>query len=263
MMIAAQLSLLTRQLSRISLSHQAPLLRQLPVASQLAVRPFASKKKSTPKSKSNSKRKPVGASRGNASEAPVESASHQEWIKFQNSIAVDGFETGQIMTAARTGKTQRGGKAARGKDRARAALNDKLAERQRLFEAGGGQYPPMRYEDSETERLLAEAYAAIPERAGKRGTRNLKRQSNRWFLVRQIRSKYKYHMANFQERKMEKRKERMALVREALNAAPGIRAADRAYQAQVFQRWAATMALDQGETVSTVQSIDQGKKQEA
>lgn len=34
----------------------------------------------------------------------------------------------------------------------------------------GGEFPALRYSDEETERLLTEAYAAIPPRAGKRGT---------------------------------------------------------------------------------------------
>ncbi|GKY95747.1 hypothetical protein MPSEU_000535500 [Mayamaea pseudoterrestris] len=265
-MFSSQFCSLTRQLHRVALSQSPQSFRRpIPIATQLTTRPFASKKKGPPKSKSNSKHRNAPATASSKAPAESASASHQEWVKFQNAIAVEGFETGQVVDASNAGKKPRGGKAARGKDRMRKALDEKLAERQRLTESGGGQFPPMRYEDSETERLLAEAYAAIPERAGKRGTRNLKRQSKRWFLVRQIHAKYKNHMARFQEKKMEKRKDRMAQVREALEAAPAQRAADREYQAKVFQRWAATMALDQGEDLSVVvvDAQDEGKKQNA
>jgi hypothetical protein len=212
----------------------------------IAARPFASKKKPRPKAKKTKTSAAPTSSRTSTPSSPADSASHQEWVKFQNSIAVEGFETGQTMVVS-TGAKKRGGKAARNKTRGQTELEDKLKERRRLTEAGGGQYPPMRYEDAETERLLAEAYAAIPARAGKRGTRSLKRQKKRWHLVKQIHSKYKYHMANFQERKMEKRKQRMESVREVLDVAPSVRELDRAYQAKVFQRWAATMVRDQGE----------------
>jgi hypothetical protein len=243
MFALSQLSLVTRQLSRVCISQQQQLIRPL-AASQLAVRPFATNKKRTSSSSQHKKKSATSPFDTTTESRPVESASHQEWIKFQKSIAVEGFETGQVMTA-KTGKKTRGGKA-RNKERL-TEVEQKLAERQRLTESGGGQYPPLRYEDSETERLLAEAYEALPERGGKRGTRNLKRQKRRWFLVRKIHSKYKYHMANFQTRKMEKRKQRMVDVREVLEAAPDIRKADREYQAQVFQRWAATMTQGQGE----------------
>jgi hypothetical protein len=97
--------------------------------------------------------------------------------------------------------------------------------------------------------LLAEAYAAVPERAGKRGTRNLKRQGVRWHLVRKIHKKYKYHMEGHQTRKMEKRSLKIKLVKGVLEASPSIRERDRAYQAQVFERWAANMVQDPGEEI--------------
>jgi len=101
----------------------------------------------------------------------------------------------------------------------------------------GGEYPVGRYSDEETERLLAMAYAAIPPRAGKRGTRNLRRQKRRWFLVRKIRAKAKHQrkMAHF--RNMEKRSVRMAELREVKDTAADLRARDRQYQQEVFRTW--------------------------
>ena len=47
-------------------------------------------------------------------------------------------------------------------------------------ELGLGKFPATRYSPEETERLLAEAMAMLPKREGKRGTRNLRRQKNRY-----------------------------------------------------------------------------------
>ena len=48
-------------------------------------------------------------------------------------------------------------------------------------------------------------------------------------------------MAKHQERKMEKRKLKMANIRAVLEDAPVVRARDRAYQASVLRRWTETM----------------------
>ena len=172
--------------------------------------------------------------------ADAPAAQHEEWVKFQQSIAVDGFETGQATTI-QTGrnKNNRGRAQKRKLNEAQA----KIIERQRLTAAGGGEYPPMRYSEEETQRLLAQAYAAIPPRAGKRGTRNKKRQERRWALVREIRAKYKAHMANFQERKMQERSRKMKEIKAMLTAAPAMRQNDREYQFTVYERWAATMQV--------------------
>lgn len=176
-----------------------------------------------------------------ASQKADESASpHQDWVDFQRSIAVKGFETGQTTEVVRS--STRGGRRLRGRQSKEASkLEERLTERQRLTDIGGGEYPPLRYSDAETERLLAQAYAAVPERGGKRGTRNLKRQQTRWHLVRKIHKKYKKNMMRFQERKMVERSRRIRSVKATLAEAPAICTADRAYQLQVFRRWAATM----------------------
>lgn len=169
------------------------------------------------------------------------SLQHIEWVNFQKSIAVDGFETGQT-TQIRSGKKSRGRKSSDSSRLSAAEL--KIAERQRLTDVGGGQYPPMRYSDEETEQLLNEAYAALPERAGKRGTRNIKRQKIRWSLVRKIRKKYKSHIVNNHFRMMEKRSQKIEKVKAVLLEAPTKKERDRQYQAEVLRYWMSVMAPD-------------------
>ena len=57
----------------------------------------------------------------------------------------------------------------------------------------------------ETERLLAEAYANHPERTGKRETRHLKRERQRWFRARLNARKKKEERIAELSRRMEKR----------------------------------------------------------
>jgi hypothetical protein len=172
---------------------------------------------------------------------------HQEWVKFQQSIAVDGFETGQTTKAtvtALTGRKDRGGKQLRKRKEKESAESKKT---ERLTESlGGGLFPPLRYSEQDTERLLAEAYAALPKRMGKRGTNNLKRQRVRWFRVRKIRAKIKDYRVKAHYRKMEKRG---AIVKEVLaikESAAETRARDAAYQNAVFTKWSQRM-LRQGD----------------
>lgn len=227
----------------------------LPVFS---MRSFGSKRNSNKKKKKDKKQQQQSNNAGHdetsktTDEAEGVALQHQEWVKFQQSIAVKGFETGQTVTL-QTGdkKKQRDSNRRRRRSRPTAA-EEAFAERQRLTSFGGGLYPPLRYSDEETERLLAEAYAAIPPRAGKRGTRNLKRQNVRWHLVRKIRKKYKKHMAAFQVRKMQERSRKVAAVKQLLQDAPAAVQRDREYQAQVFQKWAENMK--QGQTID----VDEG-----
>jgi len=245
-LLASQLTAVTRQLGRITLK-QTPVVCALPQAAEktLIARSFASKRLGKKQQTSKKKLKRMGKP---ALEKQEETAAlqHQEWVKFQQSIAVDGFDTGATLTAKTSTKKSRGGKNLRRKSM-EADLEEKIAERKRMTDVGGGLFPPMRFSDEETERLLAQAYAALPERAGKRGTRNLKRQKKRWFLVRKIRKKYKRHMAAFQVRKMEKRSHKVRDVKQVLNEAPSVLERDRAYQAEVFRRWAANMVQGQEE----------------
>jgi len=174
---------------------------------------------------------------------------HLEWVKFQQSIAVDGFETGQTTKAtvtALTGRKDRGGKQLR--KRKEKELADQVKAERLTESLGGGLFPPLKYSDEDTARLLEEAYAAIPARGGKRGTRNLKRQRVRWHRVRKIRAKQKKFKERAHYRKMEKRSRIVKEVLEIKESAAEIRAKEQAYQDAVFRKWTQQMLFDeQGE----------------
>jgi hypothetical protein len=225
--MASQMTALTRQVGRISMTATA----RFPSAAQpaaallngsnnyldlsLTTRSFATKKKKAVKTEKKRVAAAAVAARGGADAEDKQGAlQNQEWVKFQQSIAVDGFETGQTMEVRTSNKKVRGGKSRR--KTGKSEVEERIAERARFTGVGGGEYPPLRYSDSETERLLAEAYAAVPVRDGKRGTRNLKRQGTRWHLVRKIHAKEKYHLAQHQTRKMEKRSLKIKQVMDVL-----------------------------------------------
>lgn len=96
----------------------------------------------------------------------------------------------------------------------------------------------MRYSDEETERLLAEAYAAIPPRAGKRGTLNLRREKRRWFIKRQYDYKKKLERIATHEKRMAKRSRRAKEIKEWKEKSAGIVAKEKEYQQMVLERWA-------------------------
>ena len=96
----------------------------------------------------------------------------------------------------------------------------------------------MRYSDEETERLLAEAYAAIPPRAGKRGTLNLKRQKGRAFVKLQYADRKKLERIGAHERRMAKRKRTNDEVKKCRSEADDVRAREREYQDMILRRWA-------------------------
>ncbi len=169
---------------------------------------------------------------------------HLEWVEFQKSIEVEGFETGQTLTAIDASKKNHGGKAATKKRLTkRQEMAEKIQERQRLAGGGGGEFPPMRYSDEETERLLAQAYAAIPKRTGPRGTKRLKRMKRRYHLDREIHRKYKQHIMKFHERRMEKRSKKMKEIMDFIkNVAPSAVEHDLEYRNSVRQRYMDNMA---------------------
>eukprot|EP00545_Synedropsis_sp_CCMP1620_P008377 CAMPEP_0119029696 /NCGR_PEP_ID=MMETSP1176-20130426/40652_1 /TAXON_ID=265551 /ORGANISM="Synedropsis recta cf, Strain CCMP1620" /LENGTH=222 /DNA_ID=CAMNT_0006986047 /DNA_START=92 /DNA_END=760 /DNA_ORIENTATION=- len=178
---------------------------------------------------------------------------HEEWVKFQNSISIDGFETGQTTTVqANIGQKRRGGKAVR----KRMQKSAELTEQEQEYNIGGGQYPPLRYSEEETERLLKEAYANIPKRDGKRGTRNLQRQSNRWHKVRQARKIAKKNYGIKQhERRMLKRSQVVSDVKQVKVDAVGIRELEQAYQGFVASQWTKIMFAED--------ETDGGEKQDS
>ena len=163
---------------------------------------------------------------------------------------MEGFQTGQTTKLQMgLGKKRRGGQAVR-KRLAKKEGTEYSANEPWMNQIGGrknsldGQYPPLRYSQEDTDRLLAEAYGAIPERAGKRGTRNLQRQSNRWHAVRKARkiSKRNYGIRSH-VRRMEVRSMVVRDVKQVKKDAPAIRQLDAMYQRHVLNRWAEIMLL--------------------
>jgi hypothetical protein len=167
---------------------------------------------------------------------------HQEWVKFQQSISVSGFQTGQTMTATVL-KKSRGGKQARRKREKELTrlqgLDPSLAgaEDASTTSAAATKFPSIRYSPEETQELLRQAYEALPERTGKRGNRNLRRQALRWKKVRKIRSDYKANIINAHERRMEYRHYKRQRVIQAKEDAVTQRQKDLEYQKQVLERW--------------------------
>ena len=96
----------------------------------------------------------------------------------------------------------------------------------------------MRYSDEETERLLAEAYAAIPPRAGKRGTLHIKREKHRWRIKREYDHKKKLERIAAHERKMAKRSRIAKEIMKTKADAPEIVSTEKEYQDLVLMRWA-------------------------
>eukprot|EP00536_Pseudo-nitzschia_multiseries_P004816 jgi/Psemu1/323630/estExt_fgenesh1_pg.C_840003 len=165
---------------------------------------------------------------------------HQEWVKFQQSITVEGFQTGQTTTATAL-KKNRGGKQARRKREKELARLGAFSESDETISAVAQKFPAIRYSPEETEELLKQAYAALPERAGKRGTRNLKRQAERWRRVRKIRSDYKAHLVEAHHRRMEARNYKRERTKTMKEEASELQQKDLEYQGAVLKRWMDTM----------------------
>jgi hypothetical protein len=162
---------------------------------------------------------------------------NQEWVKFQQSISVDGFQTGQV-TEAKVLKKSRGGK------QARKRREVELAKLNQQQDVSTEKFPAIRYSPEETEELLKLAFSTLPERTGKRGTRNLKRQQQRWKNVRNIRAQYKQNILLAHERRMVKRHWKREQVKEVKAGAPQARDTDLDYQGQILRKWAVTMFQD-------------------
>lgn len=112
------------------------------------------------------------------------------------------------------------------------------SSQERLIEAGPGQFPPLRYSDEETERLLKEAYENIPVRTGKRGTRSFKRQKVRFIKIRKARSIKKMEKVRHHFDRMEKRSAKVKGIQKMKEIAVENREEDRLYQESVLKKWA-------------------------
>merc|ERR1719491_1365968 len=122
------------------------------------------------------------------------------------------------------------------------ALNPSSTPR-KVMDVGGGKFPSLRYSDEETQRLLDEAHANIPKRTGKRGTRNLKRQRNRWKVIYEQHRQKKEDRIKKHFRTMEKRSRIVGEVKEVLASAEKVREEERAYRMEVLKEWAAMFHL--------------------
>jgi hypothetical protein len=163
---------------------------------------------------------------------------HETWVEFQKSISVTGFETGQTTkvttrTKKRGGSTER--KRRQREEELEAALSGKSFD---ITTLKGGEFPPLRYSEDETQRLLEEAYGNIPPRAGKRGTLHLKREKRRWFIKRMYDVKKRHERMAEHEARMEKRHGISVEIFEIQQDAEEVRSRDREYQNMVLERWA-------------------------
>lgn len=165
------------------------------------------------------------------------SSQHDTWVQFQRSIAVSGFDTGQTVKERQLGKKNRGGKIDR-RRREREAEAEAALKGMDVTQLKGGEFPTLSYSDEETERLLAEAYAAIPPRGGKRGTLNLKRQKRRWWIKRQYDARKKWERKQAYARKLEKKMKIKQEIKDMRAGAADVRQKDVEYHNVVLQRWA-------------------------
>jgi len=174
-----------------------------------------------------------------------EDKKHQEWVQFQQSIAVEGFETGQETEIKKAGK-RRGGKKFRKKHERELAR--KAAEKNDMI-AGGGEFPPEVFSDEETEALLKEAWGNLPERTGKRGTNHLKREKLRWGLKRANDAKKKRERIIKHEDTMARRSAVAHACRSIRETAEDVRQAELEYREKIYRQWASNMVNAKNEKI--------------
>ena len=251
---SSQLATVTRQLGRLGVQKAGA--KAAAAVQTTSIRSFATKKKKL------AKKKKKGPMPSKINLEDTASEQHKEWVKFQQAIAVDGFETGQTKALQNIKKRGGGGSSNKRKTK-RDKMLDKIMERNADAELKGGEFPALRYSEEETERLLLQAYAAIPERAGRRGTKNLKRRKRQFALVREIHRKKKVHQAAFQIRRMAARSSKKKDVNTIIREAKSVRLRDREYQLSVIQRWADTMTRDRGgeeEHIDEAELVEESQK---
>jgi hypothetical protein len=162
---------------------------------------------------------------------PPDDAISKEWSKWQESL-INTDESSAVKGKRRGGITLR-------KKQAAAAQSTSLSSQARLLDGGGaGLFPPLRYSDEETERLLKEAYSKLPEKGGKRGSRKLKREKNRYHGIRKARSIKKMEKINHHFDKMDKRSLKSEGIRKMIELAVEVREEDKNYQIDLLRKWA-------------------------
>ena len=148
-------------------------------------------------------------------------------------------------------KKNRGGKQARTRKARELAL---LQQSDPKFADSTDKFPALRYSPEETQELLQLAFTTLPKRTGKRGTRNLQRQKRRWTMVREIRAKYKRQIIAAHHKRMEHRQWTRQQTKAVKEMAPQVCQTDTRYQAQILQRWAATMTMTPTTTTQVQQT---------
>lgn len=103
---------------------------------------------------------------------------------------------------------------------------------------GTGQFPPLRFSETETQKLLNEAYAAIPPKGISKKTRQKKRQLTRFKAIRKQRYIKKQEKIAHHYKKMEIRSKNLKDVLEMKENAKGIRVDDEVYRKKVLMKWA-------------------------
>merc|ERR1712161_112934 len=104
--------------------------------------------------------------------------------------------------------------------------------------AVAAKFPALRYSPEETVALLQEAYATLPTREGKRGSRAKRRQKNRWKAVRKNHSDYKAQLIAAHHRRMDHRQYKRNRTKEMKEEiAPPARQDDLDYQKKVLTRY--------------------------
>jgi len=167
-----------------------------------------------------------------------EDENKEKWDQWKKSLI--STDDTSIKLKTRGGITLR-------KRREAAKASASPSSQERLLDgAGPGQFPPLRFSDEETERLLAEAYAGIPKRDGKRGTRSFKRQKVRHFGIRKARSIKKAEKLAHHFDKMDKRSKRMQDILKVKEMANEVRTAEDEYQRGVLRKWAEMKGMDVG-----------------
>jgi len=243
-------SSLTRRFAQVHLGKSSSIKPAiLPTISQFnmdQIRSFA--RQAPPKGARNKKQGAKSSRKSVVKESFNE--QHKEWVNFQRTLKVDGFETGQtlhVTDTAMSGNKSRGGKSVRKKMEKLLAPERARVEREKIMEqSGGGVFPPLRYSNDETARLLEEAYANIPKRTGKRGTRHLKRMKNRQFIVRRARAILKFQKKRAHFRVMNKRSQVLADIFQVKEDAPEIVKQEKSYQQMVLERWAEAVLGSKG-----------------
>jgi len=170
------------------------------------------------------------------------SLADQEWKKFQDSITFEPAKSmkGNIDSGFVGKRKVRGGKIVRKQQEKKMLREQALnpAFKPKSIVAGGGRFPALRYSDEETQRLLDEAHKNIPKRTGKRGTRNLKRQRNRWRVIYADHARRKEDNVAKHFRTMDKRSRIATEVKEVKMNAAEVRVEEKEYHMEVMRKWA-------------------------